>query len=82
MVFFYNQNADDYNHNKCVGIILKGGNRNEVSKIGICGVKKGISEIKLALNEGEILIGMKFGKRGSISYAVVFDIQFILGQIN
>ena len=53
---------------------MKDENGKEIAKIGDSSVRlKEVSEKALALNEGERLIGLKFGRRGH-EHAVVYDI--------
>ncbi len=75
VVYYYNENKGlSYGCGRLLGIILKNKAGNEIAKIGDSSVGlKEVSEKALALNEGERLIGMKFGRRRH-GYAVVFDI--------
>ena len=59
---------------------MKSVNGSEIARIGHCTTSFVKSEKYLVLNEGERLIGVKFGRRG-YKQAFVFDIQFVLGLI-
>ena len=72
--------ADKQSQGLFLGIILRDEYGGEIAKVGDWSEDVETSKKFVEFENGEKLIGMKFGKR-KFGDPIVFDIQFIIGMV-
>ncbi len=77
---FYNGKVGYDVEGWCLGVILKDRNDQIIAKIGSWEYLENLREVKsFSIEEGERLVGLKFGRRGFKS-ASNFDVQLVIGR--